>query len=28
LSIVAQQPAHEVSLDDAASGLFDQDDEL
>jgi hypothetical protein len=28
LSIVAQQPAHEVSLDDTASGLFDQDEEL
>ena len=27
LSIVAQQPAHEVSLDDTASGLFDQDEE-
>jgi len=25
---VAQQPAHEVSLDDTASGLFDQDEEL
>jgi len=24
---VAQQPAHEVSLDDTASGLFDQDEE-
>jgi hypothetical protein len=28
LSIVAQQPAHEVSLDDTAAGLFDQDEEL
>lgn len=27
LSIVAQQPAHEVTLDDTATGLFDQDDE-